>query len=318
MKIEDYLKGIKNNDTTVLGKAITLIESSLEKDKEKALKILDKCILYSGQAIRIGISGTPGVGKSTFIEKLGIHLAKKHKIAILAIDPSSSISKGSILGDKTRMEKLARLKSVFIRPSPSRGTLGGVCNNTRDSITLCEAAGFDIIMIETVGVGQSESIVESMTDFLIYLTLAENGDQLQFIKKGVLEVSDVILINKYDQNNNKADNAKILLEQTIHNLNYRKKQAIFTCSSLTGFNIDNIWTYIKGIYDEKNKKGLIQKKRKNQDFFWLQQIISQEFQNILSKNKFLKKELSNVKKSTIKNPKKIALKIIEKMIKEGF
>ena len=165
MKVEEYIDGIRKNNTLILGKAITLIESSLIKDQKKAIKLIDKCIPFSGHAMRIGISGTPGVGKSTFIEALGEHLVKKYKIAILAIDPSSSISKGSILGDKTRMTKLVHSKNTFIRPSPNSGILGGVTNSTKKAITICEAAGFDIIIIETVGVGQSEFIVESMTDF---------------------------------------------------------------------------------------------------------------------------------------------------------
>jgi len=318
MEINNYLKGIIAKDIAILGKAITLIESSLTQDKKKALKLIEKCIPLSGKSIRIGISGTPGVGKSTFIESLGLHLAKIYKIAVLAIDPSSNISKGSILGDKTRMEKLSSLKSAFIRPSPSRGKLGGVCDHTKDAITLCEAAGFNIILIETVGVGQSESMVESMTDFFIYLTLVENGDQLQFIKKGVLELSDIILINKYDQNKNKAKNMKILLEHTIQSLSYRKKQAIFTCSALTHFHISKIWDYIERLHLKKKENGQIQHKRKQQDFFWLQQMLKEEFQKLLFQNTNFKQEVSKFEKNPPKNPKKTALEIIDKMIKEGF
>ena len=199
MKVEEYISGIRHSKYEILAKAITLIESSLEKDKKKAIKLIDKCIPFSGESIRIGISGTPGVGKSTFIEKLGFYLKKKYKIAILAIDPSSSISKGSILGDKTRMNQLTNEKNIFIRPSPSRGQLGGVCNHTRDSIILCEAAGFNIILIETVGVGQVEVDVAGTADTTVVVVTPGMGDAVQANKAGLLEVADIFVVNKADR-----------------------------------------------------------------------------------------------------------------------
>ena len=210
MKTKEYIKGIKSKDISILGKAITLIESSLEKDKNQAEELIDQCLPLVKSSIKIGISGTPGVGKSTFIESIGSQLIKQNtSIAILAIDPSSALSKGSILGDKTRMNQLSNSKLAFIRPSPNSGILGGVAQNTKNAITICEAAGFEIIIVETVGVGQAEFIVKSMTDFFIYLTLTENGDELQFSKKGILELSDIIIINKADQNKKRAKFSRI-------------------------------------------------------------------------------------------------------------
>jgi len=318
MKTSAYLQGIQNQNRTILGKAITLIESSLKKDKQQAAELIEKCMPLSGNSIRIGISGTPGVGKSTFIENLGIQLAKKYKIAVLAIDPSSKISKGSILGDKTRMVKLASSKSAFIRPSPSQGQLGGVCSHTKDTITLCEAAGFNIIFIETVGVGQSESMVASITDFFIYLTLAQNGDQLQFIKKGTLELSDVIIINKSDQNKQKVKETTIALKNTLEHMNYRKEQAVFACSALLNLNLDKIWWHIEKLNQKKMHNGEIEKNRKNQNFFWFQHIVESELKNLILENLRFKQKLNEIQDDPPKNPRKIALKIIDKIIKEDL
>ena len=318
MKTKAYLQGIKNQNTTILGKAITLIESSLKKDQKQAIELIEKCMPLSGKSIRIGISGTPGVGKSTFIENLGMYLSEKYKIAILAIDPSSEISKGSILGDKTRMVKLANSKSAFIRPSPSQGQLGGICNHTKDTITLCEAAGFNIIFIETVSVGQSESMVASITDFFIYITLAQNGDQLQFIKKGTLELSDIIIINKSDQDTQKVKQTTLALKNTLEHMTYRKKQAVFSCSALLNLNILNIWNYIKKLNDEKVKSGEIEQNRKNQNFFWFQYIVENEFKNLIFENSKFIKKLNELKENPPKNPKKSALKIIKTIIREDL
>jgi LAO/AO transport system kinase len=260
MEIKDYLEGIQKCDRAILGKSITLTESSLKKDKIKAEKLLSKCIHLKQKSLRIGVSGTPGVGKSTFIESLGRKLIKEnYKIAVLAIDPSSNLSKGSILGDKTRMEHLVNSDLAFIRPSPNSGTLGGVSKNTKDAITICEAAGFDIIIIETVGVGQAETLVKSMTDILIYLTLIQNGDELQFIKKGILELCDIILINKCDQNHKKSKQVAVSLQNSLTYTQQKIKQSILVCSALNGFNITNIWEQIKTIEKQKNKQGIIKK-----------------------------------------------------------
>jgi len=318
MNTTEYLHGIKNQNTTILGKAITLIESSLKQDKTQAAELIEKCMPLAGNSIRIGISGTPGVGKSTFIENIGIHLTKKYKIAVLAIDPSSELSKGSILGDKTRMVKLANSKSAFIRPSPNQGQLGGISNHTKDAIILCEAAGFNIIFIETVGVGQSEAMVASITDFFIYLTLAQNGDQLQFIKKGTLELSDVIIINKSDQNTQKVKETTLTLKHTLTNMNYRKKQAVFSCSALLNIHLDKIWKYIEKLNQEKLNNGEIEKTRKNQNFFWFKHIVESEFKNLIFKNERFAKKLQEIQNHPPKNPRKIALEMINTIIREDL
>ena len=315
MKVEEYISGIRHSKYEILAKAITLIESSLEKDKKKAIKLIDKCIPFSGESIRIGISGTPGVGKSTFIEKLGFYLKKKYKIAILAIDPSSSISKGSILGDKTRMNQLTNEKNIFIRPSPSRGQLGGVCNHTRDSIILCEAAGFNIILIETVGVGQSEIMVEQMTDYFIYMTLCQNGDELQFIKKGVLELSNLILINKSDQNKQKAKEVMFLLNNTVQNFQNHKKQTVMTNSAHNHSDTKAVWNCINNFFKENTLNGQIKLNRQKQNKFWIKANIQTEFNNLLFRNEYVKKQILDI---TNTNTKKVTTRIINKLIKEGL
>jgi len=204
----EYVEGILRGDIAMLSRAVTLIESSKEAHQQQALQIIEQCLPYSGRSIRVGITGVPGCGKSTSINVFGMHLIQKgHKVAVLAIDPSSARTKGSILGDKTRMETLAREPHAFIRPSPSAGSLGGVAHKTRETIILCEAAGFDVIMIETVGVGQSETAVHSMVDFFLLIQLAGTGDELQGIKRGIMEMADGIAINKADGDN--VEHAKI-------------------------------------------------------------------------------------------------------------
>ena len=317
MQIKDYLTGITRGDISILGKAITLIESTLEKDKRKAEELLEKCAKLGEKSIRLGISGTPGVGKSTFIESLGSLLVEqKTKVAILTIDPSSTLSKGSILGDKTRMRKLTNSNLAFIRPSPSSGILGGISNTTKDVITICEAAKFNAIFIETVGVGQSESIVESITDLFIYLTLAQNGDQLQFIKKGVLEVSDIILINKADQDLELAKSTKYILQNSIQHNKQKKEQAVFTSSGLSGLNVKEIWEHILLLHEKKYTDGEIQEKRRQQQLFWFEKIIEEECKQLLSKNIKFKQILSGFKKETLHNPRTVAFKIINKILKK--
>ena len=199
----DYVEGILSGNVTILGQAVTLVESTIPAHQQIAQEVIEKCLPYSGRSIRVGISGVPGAGKSTSIDEFGIHVLKEHggRLAVLAIDPSSERSKGSILGDKTRMEKLSVHPDSFIRPSPSAGSLGGVARKTRETIILCEAAGFDKILVETVGVGQSETACHSMVDFFLLIQLAGTGDELQGIKRGIMEMADGIVINKCDGNN---------------------------------------------------------------------------------------------------------------------
>ena len=276
LSVADFVKGISEGNRTVLSKAITLVESSLHTHQEKAQEIIARClksessIQYPASSIRIGITGVPGVGKSTFIEALGKHLtANGHKLAVLAIDPSSSRSKGSILGDKTRMEELATNPDAFIRPSPSAGSLGGVARKTRETIVLCEAAGFDVILVETVGVGQSETAVHSMVDFFLLLMLAGAGDELQGIKRGIIEMADAILINKADGDNiAKANLAKAEYSNALHLFPPPESgwiPVVETCSAKTHEGIINVWETIDDFCRFTSAKGFFTRRRMEQD-----------------------------------------------------
>ena len=280
MSVADFVQGIREGNRTILSKAITLIESSLHTHQEKAQEIIAECLKNSQQSavgsqqsagsIRIGITGVPGVGKSTFIEVLGKHLtAHGHKLAVLAIDPSSSRSKGSILGDKTRMEELATDPDAFIRPSPSAGSLGGVARKTRETIILCEAAGFDVILVETVGVGQSETAVHSMVDFFLLLMLAGAGDELQGIKRGIIEMADAIFINKADGDNMaKANLAKSEYSNALHLFPPPESgwiPVVETCSARTHEGITRVWETIEEFCSFTTGKGFFTHRRMEQD-----------------------------------------------------
>ncbi len=250
LRVADYVNGIINANRTLLSKSITLVESSLPKHQILAQEIISGCLPYAGNSIRVGITGVPGVGKSTFVEALGKHLTSTgHKVAVLAIDPSSTRSKGSILGDKTRMEDLANDPDAFIRPSASAGSLGGVARKTRESIILCEAAGFNCIFVETVGVGQSETAVHSMVDFFLLLMLAGAGDELQGIKRGIMEMADAIVINKADGNNRqKAEIARQEYKNAIHLYPATAsgwEVPVEMCSALENEGIAAIWEIIE-------------------------------------------------------------------------
>lgn len=249
ISLSEYVKGILEGNRTILGRAITLVESSLQKHYVLAQKIIERCIPFSGNSIRIGITGIPGVGKSTFIETFGKHLTSQgRKLAVLAIDPSSEISRGSILGDKTRMEELSNDPNAFIRPSPSAGTLGGVARKTRESIILCEAAGFDTIIVETVGVGQSETAVNIMVDFFLLLMIASAGDELQGIKRGIMEMADAIVITKADGDNIiKTENSKNEYRNALHLFSPAPSKwtpFVETCSAKTNSGTGKIWKMI--------------------------------------------------------------------------
>jgi len=250
LKAQDYVQGILEGNRTLLSKAITLVESALPKHHALAQEIISGCLPHAGKSIRVGITGVPGVGKSTFIETMGKHLTSSgHKVAVLAIDPSSSRSKGSILGDKTRMEDLANDPDAFIRPSASSGSLGGVARKTREAIILCEAAGFDCIFVETVGVGQSETAVHSMVDFFLLLMLAGAGDELQGIKRGIMEMADAIVINKADgTNKQKAELAQREYKNALHLYPATVSGweiPVETCSAIQNIGIADIWGIIK-------------------------------------------------------------------------
>ncbi|MDH4161262.1 MAG: methylmalonyl Co-A mutase-associated GTPase MeaB [Nitrospirota bacterium] len=271
---QHYVTGVLNRDSLMLAKTITLIESTLPAHQELARTIVDRLLPHTGRSIRVGITGVPGAGKSTFIERFGTMLtAQGHRVAVLAIDPSSSRSGGSILGDKTRMEKLAIDPNAFIRPSPSGGTLGGVGRRTRETLLVCEAAGYDVVIIETMGVGQSETTVASMVDFFLVLMIAGAGDELQGMKKGVLEVADAVVINKADGDNLvRAESAQKEYQSALNMLmpaspNWRPP--VLTCSAREGKGIDAIWKTILDHRDKLTESGDLAEKRKAQDLDWM-------------------------------------------------
>ncbi|MBW6491171.1 MAG: methylmalonyl Co-A mutase-associated GTPase MeaB [Lentimicrobium sp.] len=266
----EYLDGIRNFNRSLFSQAITLVESSLPEHQIIAQELIALCLPYSGNSIRLGITGVPGAGKSTFIEALGNHLTSAgHRLAVLAIDPSSSRTKGSILGDKTRMEGLSVHPNAFIRPSPSAGSLGGVARKTREIIILCEAAGFDTIFVETVGVGQSEIAVHSMVDFFLLLMISGAGDELQGIKRGIMEMADAIAINKADgDNKTRAQIACTQVKNALHLFPLPDSgwsPPALTCSSLTGDGISLIWDTIGEYINFSKKNGYFEKKRLHQN-----------------------------------------------------
>lgn len=281
---QDFLKGIRSGNRTILAKAITFIESTRADHQEIAHEIVQLCLPFSGQSIRVGITGVPGVGKSTFIEAIGsVVLKKQGQLAILAVDPSSKRSGGSILGDKTRMEYLAANPEVFIRPSPSSGELGGVAKNTRETIILLEAAGFDTIFVETVGVGQSEVAVHSIVDFFLLLMLSGAGDELQGIKRGIMEMADALVITKADGNNLTASKrARIEYQNAMHLFPPTETGwtvQVLLSSSLTGMGIEEVWQLIDNFRTEMKSKGWFDKKRKLQAINWMHEVIFQELKN---------------------------------------
>uniref|UniRef100_UPI003216E57F methylmalonyl Co-A mutase-associated GTPase MeaB n=1 Tax=uncultured Draconibacterium sp. TaxID=1573823 RepID=UPI003216E57F len=277
---DEYVTGILNGDITLLSKAVTLVESSKSEHQKLAQEIITKCLPHSGNSIRIGITGVPGVGKSTFIEAFGKYITGRgDKLAVLAIDPSSERTKGSILGDKTRMEELSGDSNAYIRPSPSAGSLGGVARKTRETIILCEAAGFNHILIETVGVGQSETAVHSMTDFFLLLMLAGAGDELQGIKRGIMEMADLIAINKADGNNvERAQMAQVQYKNAIHL--FPKKESdwdpgVVTCSAFHKTGIDKIWGQVEKYKKQTMENGYFYKKRNEQSTYWMHETIEE-------------------------------------------
>ena len=296
LSIDELVSGILDQNQVTLSRAITIIESTAQKHQQQAKTIIDNCLPHANRSIRIGITGVPGVGKSTFIESFGkLLISEGKKVAVLTVDPSSSISKGSILGDKTRMEKLVKEKNAFIRPSASGDTLGGVARKTRETIILCEAAGFDVILIETVGVGQSETAVHSMTDFFLLLKLAGAGDELQGIKRGIMEMADSIVINKADGENLKA--AKIAKNEFNRALHlYPAKESgwapkTILCSALKNEGIAEIWEVVSDYFETVKSNGYFQHKRKEQNKFWLMQTIESRLKSEFYANPLVKVEL---------------------------
>jgi len=290
---DEFVSGILSGNRTILSQAITLFESSLPEHYETAQAIIEKCLPYSSRSIRIGITGVPGAGKSTFIETFGLHLLEEgRKLAVLTIDPSSKQTKGSILGDKTRMEQLSIHPGAFIRPSPATGTLGGVARKTRETIILCEAAGFDTILVETVGVGQSETSVHSMVDFFLLLMLAGAGDELQGIKRGIMEMADLIAITKADGANKLiAENARVSFQNALHL--FPKKSSgwvpqVHTCSALTNTSIKELWEIIMEYFTFTRNSGYFNTFRKEQEVVRMHNTIIEYLNNSFYNNKDVK------------------------------
>lgn len=280
---EQFLEGIRSGNTVLLSRAITLLESKRPEHREKAEAVLQACLPFSGGALRVGITGVPGAGKSTFIEKMGqLTVAAGRKLAVLAVDPSSKRSKGSILGDKTRMEQLSTDSQVYIRPSPAGDTLGGVAGSTRESIVLLEAAGYDLILVETVGVGQSEVAVHSMTDVFILLLISGAGDELQGIKRGIMEMADIIAVNKADGDNiEKAKATRQDFNRALHLFAAAESgwvAPVETCSSLTGEGLEKIWQHILAFEQSTRESGYFMAQRQQQRLEWLQEALQEAIQ----------------------------------------
>jgi LAO/AO transport system kinase len=295
--IEKFVKNILAGDIPFLSRAITLVESTTVKHQQKANAILERCLPFANNSVRIGITGVPGVGKSTFIEAFGKHLTNKgKKVAVLAVDPSSSVNKGSILGDKTRMEELVTDKNAFIRPSPSGTSLGGVAQKTRESIILCEAAGFDTIIIETVGVGQSETVVHSMVDFFLLLKLSGAGDELQGMKRGIIEMADAIVIHKADGDNvQRAKMAKVAFANALHLYPLKESKwqpKVVTASALENHGIAEIELLISEYIQLTKENASFENKRNAQNQFWLLSTIEQQLKTNFYQNPLIKAALS--------------------------
>ncbi len=278
MTTEQYVEGILAGNTTILSQAITLIESANPQHYAQAQQIIEHCLPHSGRSVRIGITGVPGAGKSSFIEAVGgLVTGLKHRLAVLAIDPSSERSGGSILGDKTRMETISTSDDVFIRPSPSAGSLGGVARKTRETIILCEAAGFDVIFIETVGVGQSETAVHSMVDIFLMLQISGAGDELQGIKRGIMEMSDMMVITKADgENVMKANLAKTQYAGALHLFPMPEsglRPEVYTCSSVEKTGLEEVWNGVEKYIDHVKGNGHFLGRRQGQLRYWMRETI---------------------------------------------
>ena len=287
----DYVEGILKGNVTILGQAVTLVESTVPEHQAIAQEVIEKCLPYSGNSVRVGISGVPGAGKSTSIDEFGIHVLKEKggKLAVLAIDPSSERSKGSILGDKTRMEKLSVHPDSFIRPSPSAGSLGGVARKTRETIILCEAAGFDKIFVETVGVGQSETACHSMVDFFLLIQLAGTGDELQGIKRGIMEMADGIVINKCDGDNvERCQLAATQFRNALHLFPMPESgwtPQVLTYSGFYAYGIKEVWDMIYQYIDFVKANGYFDHRRAEQAKYWMYETINEHLHNSFYQNK---------------------------------
>lgn len=314
--VAEYVEGVRNNDRTILAQAITLVESNAAKHMETAQQILNELLPYVGKSVRIGITGVPGAGKSTFIEAFGQFLCEQgHRVAVLAVDPSSSITGGSILGDKTRMEHLARHPRAFIRPSPSGGTLGGVHRKTRETMLLCEAAGYDVILVETVGVGQSEFVVRGMVDFFMLLALTGAGDELQGMKKGIMELVDAVVINKADgDNKQKALAAKEEYNQFLHYLRPATpgwETKAYTCSALYSEGIEDIWRVVETFVAVTKQSGVFDTRRRHQLKDWVYAMIKDYLETSFFANPRVKEKLPIIENLVMSGTKAVTQAVQE-------
>ena len=284
LSTDEYVAGILAGNITVLSQAITLIESSNPQHYAQAQEIIERCLPHAGKSVRIGITGVPGAGKSTFIEAIGAMVTSlRHKLAVLAIDPSSERTKGSILGDKTRMESICHNPDVFIRPSPSAGSLGGVARKTRETVVLCEAAGFDVIFIETVGVGQSETAVHSMVDLFMLLQISGAGDELQGIKRGIMEMADLMVITKADgENIHKAELARTQFQGALRLFPTPEsgwRPQVYTASSVTRAGLEEVWKGVEEYLEHVERNGYFTHNRNRQNKYWMYESINEALRN---------------------------------------
>lgn len=304
MSVEEYVEGVKKGDRMILAKAITLIESNAPKDFDKAQRVLQALLPRTGHSLRIGITGVPGAGKSTFIEAFGQLLCEQgYKVAVLAVDPTSSITGGSILGDKTRMQKLSREPNCFIRPSPSGGTLGGVARKSRETMMLCEAAGCDVILVETVGVGQSETTVRSMVDFFMLVVLTGAGDDLQGIKKGIMELADAIVVNKADGDN--LERAKVTQGEYERMVEFIRpategwKTHAYRCSALQKTGLLELWAVMREFEKVTKKSGAFENRRQRQIIAWVKTMIDEHLHNLFYEDPVIKGRLPEVRAAVL-------------------
>ncbi len=304
LSTEEYVEGVRSGDRTRLARAITLIESNAPAHQEQAQEVLKELMPHTGDSVRVGITGVPGAGKSTLIEALGAHLTSEgHKVAVMAVDPSSSVTRGSILGDKTRMEQLSRDPDAFIRPSPSGGALGGVARKTRETMLLFEAAGYDVLLVETVGVGQSEITVRSLVDFFLLTLIAGAGDELQGMKKGVMEIADAILINKADGDNKRpAQLARAEYERALHYLQPATKgweTRAFTASALTGEGVPKLWNVVQKYAEVTQASGVLEQRRKEQARHWLHSMVEERLRDLFYRHPEIEKQLPEVEEQVM-------------------
>lgn len=320
LSVDDYVSGILSGDRTILGKAITLVESSLPDHRDEISAVIERCLPHCGNSIRIGVTGSPGAGKSTFIESLGLFIVGTgRKLSVLTVDPSSARTKGSILGDKTRMEKLSGHPSAFIRPSPSAGITGGVARRTREAIILCEASGFDTIIVETTGVGQSETTVNSIVDFFLLLMLAGAGDELQGIKRGIMEMADAVVITKSDGNNvNQAERTRELFSNALMLFPLPAsgiRPGAFTCSALENKGIEELWSTITKHISQTSENGYFRERRREQSVTGMYDSIAGYLQDSFYNNKKISALKEVIEKQVYEGkitPYKAAAELIDK------